>query len=649
MTSNFQSLTKPSVFSALPADEQLNVLLHYQNTYENNLPDQISDTVFDSLVSLYEKQTGLKYKEIGAVPSGNKETLPYYMGSLDKAKGASAPKDIADYLSKYPGPKVLEDKIDGNSGLYLVRYINGELIRKLYTRGNGYVGTDISHLLNFIPIPIPEFDIVVRGELAIPLEAFKSYKSGTGITQVLKNARNAGSGVVNSKEINEDLAKAMKFYAYNIVDWPYDKINAEKQLEYLKAFNFDIPWYAVLPSEEVNTSELEKYLKKRRLEAPYDIDGLVISDNAKFYPIEVGKNPKSMIAFKVDVYIQTTVVDVEWAASKDGVLKPVVIYEPVEASGVTMMRASGKNAKFIVNNNIGPGAVILITRAGDVIPDIIDVISPGTDGAKLPSGQYSSYAWNETEVEFILTDASDNDTVQKGKIEYFMTQLDIKNVGPGRIALLHDNGFDTLYKILSAEPEEFAKIEGLGKKSGKQIYDNIHNAINPAPLANVMAASGVFGSGFGVKKFELVLEVYPNILEYANKPKSELTSLIQKIPGYDKTSDIFAEHLPDFVVWLEEHPMIKVETYESAFTGDEEIEEGYIPMNGLKIVFTGFRSSEMEDKIKSRGGSVSTSVNKNTSYLVAKDTSDLKGKGAKAQELGINIISVEDFKILYNL
>lgn len=642
-----EALAKPSVFSSLPTDEQLTVLLHYQDTYENNLPDQISDAAFDSLVSIYEKQTGFKYKEIGAIPSGNKETLPYYMGSLDKAKGPSAVKDIADYLSKYPSDKVLEDKIDGNSGLYVVRYIKGKLIRRLYTRGNGYVGTDISHLLNYIAIPIPEFDIVVRGELVLPLDAFKAYTSPG--TQSLKNARNAGSGVINSKEINEELARAMKFYAYNIVDWPYDKINAESQFQFLSGLKFDVPWYTVLPEDRINTTELEKYLKKRRLEAPYDIDGLVIADNAKFYPIEVGKNPKSMIAFKVDVYNETTVIDVEWTASKDGILKPVVIYEPIDASGVTMTRASGKNAKFIINNQIGPGAVIIVTRAGDVIPDIIDVVSPAPSGAKLPSGQYANYTWNETEVEFILTNAIDNSTVQKGKIEYFMTQLDIKNVGPGRIGLLYDNGFDTLQKILNASVEDFAKIEGLGKKSGKQIYDNIHQAINPAPLAKLMAGSGIFGPGFGIKKFELVLEVYPDILNYIDKSKEELTQLIQKVPGYDKTSDVFANHLADFVAWLEDHPMIQIEPFESAFNGDEEIEEGYIPMNGLKIVFTGFRSSELEDKIKSRGGVVSSSINKNTSYLVAKDPSDLKGKGAKAQELGINILGVEEFKTLYNL
>jgi DNA ligase (NAD+) len=644
-----EELAKPSVFSYLPADEQLAVLLHYQSTYENNLPDQISDAVFDSLVSIYEKQTGLKYKEIGAVPSGNKETLPYYMGSLDKAKGPSAVKDIADYLYKYPGDKVLEDKIDGNSGLYIVRYIKGKLIRRLYTRGNGYVGTDISHLLNFISIPIPEFDIAVRGELVLPLDAFNAYISSGSGNMPLKNARNAGSGVINSKEVNEELARTMKFYAYNIVDWSYDKINAESQFQFLSALKFDVPWYTIVSEERINTAELEKYLKKRRLEAPYDIDGLVIADNAKFYPIEIGKNPKNMIAFKVDVYNETTVIDVEWTASKDGILKPVVIYEPIDASGVTMMRASGKNAKFIVNNQIGPGAVIIVTRAGDVIPDIIDVVSPASGGAKLPSGQYANYMWNETEVEFILTNAIDNSTVQKGKIEYFMTQLDIKNVGPGRISLLYDNGFDTLHKILTASVEDFAKIEGLGKKSGKQIYDNIHQAINPAPLAKLMAASGIFGPGFGIKKFELVIEVYPDILNYIDKSKEELTQLIQKVPGYDKTSDVFANHLSDFVIWLEAHPMIQIETFESAFTGNEEVEEGYIPMNGLKIVFTGFRSSELEDKIKSRGGVVSTTVNKNTSYLVAKDPTDLKGKGAKAHELGINIIGIEEFKTLYNL
>lgn len=636
--SEYIAYTKPSKFLQLSADEQLDLLLHYQYTYENNEPDQIDDATFDTLVKLYESTSGLKYSEIGAVPSGNKDPLPYYLGSLDKIKGENAKDDLIRFLKNFPGEKVIEDKIDGNSGLYIVRYINGTLIRRLYTRGNGYIGTDISHLLNYIRIPIPEFDIVVRGELVIPLNDFNKIN----IDNEFKNARNAGSGVVNSKEVNEELAKHMKFFAYNILDWPYDKINQEQQLKFLEALGFDLPWYVVV--KDVNIQKLEKFLEKRRNEAPYDIDGIVVGDNAKFYPIEEGKNPKHMIAFKMDVSMITTVKEVVWKPSKDGILKPVVIYDPVDMSGVTMTRASGKNAKFIVGNGVGPGAKILITRAGDVIPDILEVIEPSTE-LQLPTEKYT---WNENEVEFILQNSEDNDTVKKGRIEYFMTQLDIKNVGPGRIALLFDNGYDTIYKILSASIEDFAQIEGLGKKSGKQIYDNIHNVIESAPLPNLMAASGVFGPGFGAKRFETILNVYPDILERATLKTSELTALIRFVPGFDKISENIAEGLPKFIQWLKEHPMIIVESIEPSFIG-QEVDANYIPMNDIKVVFTGFRSSELEDKVKQRGGIVSSSVSKTTTYLVAKDPNDLKGKGEKAQQLGIPIISVEKFKSEYKL
>ena len=637
--SEYIEYTKPSKFLKLSADEKLDLLLHYQYTYENNEPDQIDDITFDTLVKLYETTTGLKYSEIGAVPSGNKDVLPYYLGSLDKIKGENANDELIKFLKNFPGEKVIEDKIDGNSGLYIVRYINGTLIRKLYTRGNGYIGTDISHLLNYVKIPIPEFDIVIRGELVIPLKDFNRINTDN----TFKNARNAGSGVVNSKEVNEELAKHMNFFAYNILDWPYDKINQGMQLKFLEALGFDLPWHTTI--KDVTIQKLEKYLEKRRLEAPYDIDGIVLGDNAKFYPIEEGKNPKHMIAFKMDVSHITTVKEVIWKPSKDGVLKPVVIYDPVDMSGVTMTRASGKNAKFIVGNGIGPGAKILITRAGDVIPDILEVIEPVTK-LQLPEEEY---IWNENEVEFILKDGQDNDTVKKGKIEFFMTQLDIKNVGPGRIALLYDNGFDTLYKILSASADDFAKIEGLGKKSGKQIYDNIHNVIDSVPLANLMAASGIFGAGFGTKRFETILNVYPDILSRATLKKAELTALIRFVPGFDKISENVAEGLPKFIEWLKEHPMITIESTESVFTGQEELDPNYIHMNDIKVVFTGFRSSELEDKVKMRGGIVSSAVTKSTTYLVAKDPSDLKGKGEKAQQLGIPIISLEQFKTEYKL
>jgi DNA ligase (NAD+) len=631
--------TTPTDFLKLSSDEKLELLLHYQNTYENNEPDQIDDAVFDTLVKIYENTTGLKYMAVGATPSGNKDVLPYYLGSLDKIKGENAEEDLRRFLKNFPGEKVVEDKIDGNSGLYVVRYINGILYRKLYTRGNGYIGTDISHLLNYINIPIPDFDIIIRGELIIPHIDFDRINRNNDF----KNARNAGSGVLNSKDINEELAKHMGFFAYSILDWPYDKINQSQQLQFLKALGFDIPWYTVI--KEATVSKLEKYLEKRKEEAPYDIDGIVVCDNAKFYPIDEGKNPKHMIAFKVDVSIITVVKEVIWKPSKDGILKPVVIYDPVEMSGVTMSRASGKNAKFIIGNSVGPGAKILITRAGDVIPDILEVIEPAIK-IQLPKEEY---IWNDNQIEFILKNSADNDTVKKGKIEYFMTQMDIKNVGPGRITLLYDNGYNTLYKILNANANDFAKIEGLGKKSGQQIYDNIYNVISFSPLAHLMSASGVFGPGFGFKRFETILNVYPDILSRATLPINQLTALIRFVPGFDKIAENIAEGLPRFNKWLADHPMIIIESIESVFTGGEEMEPGYVPMNDIKIVFTGFRSSEMENKIKQRGGIVTSSVTKTLTYLVAKDPTDLKGKGEKAQQLGVPIISVEQFKSLYNL
>ncbi len=636
---NYIEYTKGSKFLKLTTDEQLELLLHYQNTYENNLPDQIDDATFDTLVKLYESSSGLKYSEIGAVPSGNKDPLPYYLGSLDKIKGENADEELFKFTKNYPNEKVIEDKIDGNSGLYIVRYIGGTLFRKLYTRGNGYIGTDITHLLNFIQIPIPEFDIVVRGELVLPLKEFDKINTNNDF----KNARNAGSGVVNSKDVNEVLAKNMKFFAYNILDWPYDKINQSYQLTFLQRMGFDTPWYTTI--KNININILEKYLTERRTVAPYDIDGIVIVDNSEFYPVEEGRNPRHMIAFKMDVNTITTVKEVIWKPSKDGILKPVVIYDPVDTSGVTMTRASGKNAKFIIANNIGPGAKIMVTRAGDVIPDIVDVIEPANK-LQLPDEEY---IWNDNQVEFVLRNSLENDTVKKSKIEYFMTQLEIKNVGPGRIALLFDNGFNTLYKILSASVDDFAKIEGLGKKSGQQIYDSIHNVIEYAPLANVMAASGIFGAGFGVKRFETILNIYPDILERTILPKAELTALIRFVPGFDKIAENVAEGLPTFKEWLYEHPMIKLESNENVFDGNEELEPGYIPMNDIKVVFTGFRSSELEDKIKQRGGIISSAITKNTTFLIAKDPNDLKGKGEKAIAMKIPIVSLNDFKQRYNL
>lgn len=619
-----------SEFRKLSSEDKLKLLLYYQDTYENDGEDQIDDATFDTLVSIYEQETGLKYKEVGSEPRGVKVDLPYYMGSLDKIKGKNAEEDLARWTKTYNGPWVIQDKIDGISGLYVVRYINGQRIVKLYTRGNGVVGTDISHLLEYMKIPVPDFDIAIRGEIVLLHKDFEEFSS------VMKNARNTASGVVNSKEPNIQIAKKLKFITYNIIDWGYDKIDQENQFKYLKAFKFDIPWYMV--AQRLSVADLEDALKIRREETAYDIDGIVVTNN-QVYDLEKDRNPRYAVAFKVDRFVETIVTDVIWEASKDGVLKPVVIYEPVEMSGATMSKASGKNAKFIVSRGIGPGARILITRAGDVIPDIVECLQPiDIDDLKLPSEEF---VWNENQVEFILVNKDDNIKVQKEKINYFLHQLDVKNVGPGRVTLLFNSGYTTIYKILTVTAEEISIIPGLGDKSAQQIHDSIHIAISKASLPNVMAGSGIFGAGFGTRRFAMIMEIYPDILSLSELSYDEIVKAVRDIDGFDILAENFAECLPKFVVWLSEHPMIRLESVEV-----DEVEKDLV---GMKVVFTGFRSSELEEAIKKRGGSVVTSVTKNTTLLVAKNLSDLKSKGKKAEELNIPIMLLEEFRRKFSL
>lgn len=626
-----------SEFKSLSEDEQLSALLYFQKLYEEGEPE-IDDATFDTLQSIYEKSSGKKFKDIGATPKGLKVKLPYYMGSLDKIKGKTSENDLIKWSRNYKGPWIVEDKMDGISGLYMVRHMNNKVYRNLYTRGDGIEGTDITHLLEYIDIPTPDIDIVVRGELIMNNKDFEELNKRDN-TLNLKNPRNTTAGLINSKEVNINIAKSINFYAYNIIDWGYDKPNKELQMKYLQAYRFKLPWYIL--AEEISTSRLEEALKLRRKEAVYDIDGLVITNN-DVYELESGKNPKNSIAFKVDVYNETTVIDVVWEASKDGILKPVVIYEPVNVSGITMSRASGKNAKFIVSNGIGPGALILITRAGDVIPDIVEVLKPvSKNDLILPSSDKGEYTWNDSGIEFVLINKDTNEKVQKERMEFFFKTMDIKNLGGGRVKLLYEYGFDTLYKLLSASPDDIAIIPGLGFKSADTIYNSIQNVINSAPLSKVMAGSGIFGSGFGVKKAELILNKYSNILEMKDMETEELTYLIQDIDGFDKTSEEFAINLPRFVEWLEEHPMIKIK--------DEIIKSVSSNLVGEKIVFTGFRSDELEKQIKEHGGTVVSAINKTTTILVAKNLSDLKTKGEKAKELGIKIMDLNQFKNVYNL
>jgi NAD-dependent DNA ligase len=604
----------------------------YYNSGEFAMKDEYYDYIKDTLEKdhNYKPTIGAKLRE-----GKNRVDLPIWLGSMDKIK----PEDIKE-LSKWiflnsenKVKYLISDKLDGVSALLIVK--NGEY--NLYTRGDGIVGADISSIIPYINyIPKNLKNITVRGELVITIKTFNNYYKGDKDTEnkgVYANARNMVSGLVNSKTARQGLVD-LDFVVYeNIVE--ERNISPSKQLSFLKESGFRVVRYKIL--QNLTVDNLIETLIEFKNKSPYEIDGIIVQAD-KPYIRNVDGNPKYAFAFKMmlgDNIAETVVEEVIWNISMRGMLKPRVKIDPIKLSGVTITYATGFNGKFIEDNKIGPGAVIQVTRSGDVIPYIVSVVSP-SDEAQLPD---IPYYWNETHVDLFAEEGGRTMCIKI--LNNFFTTLGVKHVSLQTYSKLYDNGADNLIKLLKLKKTDLMKIEGVQEKMAEKIYTNIHDALKNVPLYKLMAASSIFGLGMGVKKMKLLTEAFPSIMtEYKNMSRQELYDNIINIEGYsDITVNKIIANLPWFDRFLKDTKKFVT------LLEKKNIEKQ--DLTGVKVVFSGVRNKKLEEKIESRGGSVATSVSSKTTVVITNDKEQTTGKIQKAKNLNIPIFTIEQFEEKY--
>jgi DNA ligase (NAD+) len=620
----------------------------YYNTGESLVSDEIYDILKETLVERDPENPFLA--EIGSPIEGNrvKVQLPYPMGSLSKIKPEK--ENLDAWLSKYKGPYVLSDKLDGTSAQF---YKESETDFKLYSRGNGIEGQDISHLIKIVvPRTVKRDNIPVgasiRGEIIISKEDFKK------IEGVMKNARNASSGVVNSKTVDLNVAKLCQFVAYSILEPAYKQ---DEQMRLLREYGFNVVNYKI--ARELNYQMLSDYLIDRRKNSEFEVDGIVVFDSGKAYPHKSG-NPEHGFAFKTvlqDQIAETKIKKVDWYPSMDGYLKPTIEIEPVELGGTTVVHATAFNAKFVVDNKLGPGAVVKIIRSGDVIPYILEVVKPAKE-AQLPN---VSYAWNNTGVDIILKDlyGAQADAITIRLISHFFKTLGVDFIGEGIVTKFVNAGYKTIPSIINAlknKKDQLSEIEGIGMKLIDKIWIGLENALSNTDLTILMAASHSFGRGFGVRKIREITNEYPDILSLEWNVKT-MKEKIEQIRGFSSTTaSQFAENFAKFrKLYKEINKIVDISHLEEAPAEDEEQEQGEKQgkkndLQGKSFVFTGFRDKELEDEIANRGGRVSGSVSSKTTAVVKADESEDKSSKVKeAEKKKVPIIDRSQFLREYKI
>ena len=587
--------------------------------YNDNAPI-MTDNQYDIVKEYIEQKypNNVAITEIGAEVERNKVKLPYEMASMDKIKPDT--NALANWMSKFRGPYVLSCKLDGVSGLYTTKGTTP----KLYTRGNGKVGQDISHLIPFLRLPKTK-NVVIRGEFIIPKSVFdQKYKT------TFANPRNMVAGIVNHKHISDNIVD-LHFVAYEVI---IPELTPSAQMEYLATINVERVLFQL--ADTLSNELLSNVLVEWRKTYMYEIDGIIVTDD-KIYPRKTG-NPEHAFAFKMvlsDQIAEAKVVDVLWTPSKDGYLKPRVQIEPINLGGVTIEFATGFNAAFIKDNNIGIGTTIELIRSGDVIPYIKSVTVPAEE-PKMPSVPYK---WNDTHIDIMLENASEDPTVKEKNITGFFRGIGVEGLSSGNITRLIKAGFSTVPEIIQMSEADFLTVEGFKGKMANKIYTGIHSKLEEASIITLMAASNIFGRGFSEKKMELVLNELPDILVSDNSEYEKIQAVTSVKGMATKTAEAFVNKIDDFKEFLTKCGL-EDKLYENPV---EKMVDQTHPLFGKTVVLTGTRDKNIIEFLKNVGSNQGSSVSKSTFLVVAKNKDEDTGKAEEARKLNIPLMSVEEF------
>lgn len=589
----------------------------------------ISDDNYDRLRETLVRKFGpseFVAEEVGAEAKKHKVKLPFFLGSMDKIKPDR--NNLDSWLAKYKGPYCISDKLDGMSALVVKQ--GGK--RALYSRGNGEIGQDITHMLPHIQIgDIASVDTyAVRGELIVSKENYGRVAEGK------RGARQMVTGLSNQKSVTKERRAEMalvEFVAYEVI--VPEALPSADQFRLLdKRSTFAVAQWTEVGA--ISIDMLGELLTARKESSIFEIDGIIVC-NAGVYPRTKNKYPDHAFAFKMAFAAQqatTEVLKVVWEVSKDGYLKPTVNFEPVNIGGSVIQYATGFNAAWIHANGIGPGAYIDIIRSGDVIPYIKEVKSASPTGPQMPTMKWH---WNETHVDAVVDDVGDNPDVQKKALLYFANTLEIGFCGEGNINKLYEIGVISIPKLLALDEKTLVESGGgFGKSGAKKLVDAIAEAKAKATIVQYAVGSGIFGRGIGTKRTELAFHVVPKSLE----PSAALIEAVTAIPGWSRESaEGFVAHLPAFKRFMEGLGVKAKVASPVKVAADGKLK-------GQVVLFTGFHPKDLEAAVVALGGELADTFGKKVTVLVVKDASVSNEKTKKAAAAGIPVRTADQFRAM---
>ena len=610
------------------------------------------DRLYDELKAL-EDETGIVlagspthkvgYETLSELP---KEEHERPMLSLDKTKSV---EELAAFAGTHKS--LLSWKLDGLT--VVVTYRDGELY-KAVTRGNGYVGeviTPNAKVFVNLPAKIPyKGELVIRGEAIITYSDFERInRSIEEDENKYKNPRNLCSGSVRQLNNRITAERNVRLIAFALIraDGVDFGNSRQKQFEWLKGQGFEVVEYKIV--DETSVADAVEYFSKAITDNDFPSDGLVLLYDDIAYGESLGttaKFPRNAIAFKwADEMAITRLKCVEWSASRTGLINPVAVFEPVELEGTTVSRASVHNVSIVRELKLGYNDEIKVYKANMIIPQIAENIT-GSATIEIPKvcpvcgGPTGIKKANDTESLYCLN--PDCQAKHIKRFEHFVSRnaLNIDGISSQTLEKFIDRGFiknyTDLYHLNNYE-DEIVGMDGFGRKS----YDNIIESVEKSrtvTLDHVIYALGIGGIGLANARL---------VSRHCNEdPETVADITIEELMSIDGIGDVLAQSFREYFDDVNNRRLYNELLAELKL--QKEVRDTSSPVAGKTFVITGSVNpssdrDELKAFIETLGGKTTGSVSAKTDYLINNDVTSNSSKNKKARELGIPVISEEEF------
>lgn len=615
------------------------------------------DELYDELESL-EKETGVTlansptanvgYEAVDELPKERHESP---MLSLGKTKNR---EELQDWLQGRTA--ILSWKLDGLT--IVLTYREGKLA-KAVTRGNGEIGeviTNNARTFQNIPLAIPfQGELVLRGEAVISYSDFEKINEGIeDVEAKYKNPRNLCSGSV--RQLNNEITakRNVKFYAFTLVkaEGMNFEDSKEKQFLFLEDQGFEAVERRLVTEENIldTIADFESRI------VSYDIpsDGLVLTYEDIAYGQALGRTakfPRDSIAFKwADELRETTLKEIEWSASRTGLINPVAIFEPVELEGTTVSRASVHNISILRSLRLGLGDRINVYKANMIIPQIAENLTQ-SDTVEIPSvcpvcGVPTEIRQiNEVQSLYCVNDDCAAKRIKAFTLFVSRDALNMDGLSEATLEKFIDHGFVREYADLfhlDRYSEAITELEGFGEKSYRNLMESIDRARNTT-LPRVIYGLGI--ANIGVANAKMLCRHFDYDFERMRTAEVEELSVIEGVGGVIATA--FYDYMHDEENLERVRRLLEELTVETPVVDAEEQ-----TLTGKVFVITGSLEhygsrSELKDVIEEKGGKVTGSVTSKTDCLINNDSKSASAKNKKARELGIPIVTEEEFRREY--